>query len=507
MNFLMLDFTPLFRFYARSRRAALAREDAAAMQAAQLKRLINRSHNTRFGREHGFSRLRSVADFQRAVPLRRYEEMWSQYWQPSFPHLKDTSWPGTIRLFAATSGTSSGTSKYIPVSAAMTRANLRAAFDVLVHHLVHRPQSHVLGGRMFLLGGSTDFKNLAPGIFSGDLSGIALKRVPWSLRPYVFPPSAIAAELDWDRKIEDIVRAAPSADIRMISGTPPWLLRLFEKQGDSAQAVYPHLELLVHGGVNFDPYRASFEQFLGDGVELREAYAASEGFIAIQDEAPEAGLRLVTDNGLFFEFVPLHELDKPAPARRTLADAEMGVDYALALSSCAGLWAYLIGDTVRLVSRNPPRILITGRTSYFMSAFGEHLTGGEIERAVSIASGTIGAAITDFAMGAMIPRAPGEIARHCYVVEFSARPMPESMEVFGKTVDTILSRSNDDYAHYRSDGRIASPLIVAVRPGTFAAWMKARGRLGGQNKVPRIINDNAIFSSLLDFVATLPIGQ
>jgi hypothetical protein len=503
----MLDFTPLFHSYARSRRVALAREEAGAMQAAQLLRLIARAQNTRFGRDHEFSRLRSVAEFQQAVPLRRYEEMWAQYWQASFPELNNASWPGTIRLFAATSGTSSGTSKYIPVSAAMRRANLRAAFEILVHHLAHRPQSNVLGGRMFLLGGSTALSKLAPGIFSGDLSGIALKRVPWLLRPYVFPPSAIAAELDWDRKIEDIVRAAPSADIRTISGTPPWLLRLFEQQGADAHAAYPHLELLVHGGVNFDPYRARFEQFLGGGAELREVYAASEGFIALQDDAPEAGLRLVTDNGLFFEFVPLDELDQPAPARHTLADAETGVDYALALSSCAGLWAYLIGDTVRLVSRHPPRIVITGRTSYFMSAFGEHLAGGEIERAVSMATGTIGAALADFAMGAMIPEAPGEIAGHCYVVEFSARPMPEALETFAKTIDTLLRRSNDDYAHYRNDGRIAPPLIVAVRPGTFAAWMRARGRLGGQNKVPRVINDTEIFSGLLAFITALPTGQ
>jgi hypothetical protein len=267
------------------------------------------------------------------------------------------------------------------------------------------------------------------------------------------------------------------------------------------------LELLVHGGVNFGPYRARFEQFLGGGAELREVYAASEGFIALQDDTPEAGLRLVTDNGLFFEFVPLDELDRPTPARHALADAEIGVDYALVLSSCAGLWAYIIGDTVRLVSRHPPRIVITGRTSYFMSAFGEHLAGGEIEQAVSLASGTISAAVTDFAMGAMIPEAPGEIAGHCYVVEFSAQPMPEALDTFAKTIDTLLKRNNDDYAHYRSDGRIAPPLIVAVRPGAFAAWMRARGRLGGQNKVPRVINDTATFSGLLNFIAALPNGQ
>jgi len=495
----MLDFTPLFRLYARSRRAALGRENAVANQSVQLQRLIARARNTRFGRDHDFSRLRGVADFQRTVPLRRYEEMWAQYWQGPFPHLTGTSWPGTIHLFAATSGTSSGSSKYIAVSTEMTRANLRAAFDILVHHLAHRPQSRVLGGRLFLLGGSTHLSTLAPGILSGDLSGIAIKRVPLPMRRYVFPPSAVAAEADWDRRIEHIVRAAPAADIRMISGTPPWLLRLFERQGACAKEVYPHLELLVHGGVNFDPYRTRFEQFLDGRGELREVYAASEGFVAIQDETPEAGLRLITDNGLFFEFVPVDELGQPVPARHTIGDAELGVDYALAISNCAGLWAYLIGDTVRLISRDPPRIVITGRTSYFMSAFGEHLTGEEIERAVGMATGTISAAITDFAMGAMIPSVRGEVARHCYVVEFSAQPRPEALESFAKTVDMVLERSNDDYAHYRNDGRIAPPCIVSVAPGMFAAWMKARGRLGGQNKVPRVINDTAIFSGLLAF--------
>lgn len=502
----MIDFTPAFRLYAHRRRRALAAQDAVAAQSHELRHLIARAENTRFGRDHGFGAIRNVADFQRAVPLRRYEELWSDYWQQSFPKLTDVTWPGTIPFFAVTSGTTSGTSKHIPVSHEMNRANTRAALDLLVHHLAHRPHSRALGGKNFMLGGSTELVELSPGIFSGDLSGIAVKCLPWWLRGLVFPPAHVARETDWEKKTEQIAALAPNADIRVLGGTPPWLLRLFARQQSlagrqlSARTLYPKLEMLVHGGVNFKPYRERFEVFLEGGAELRELYAASEGFIALQDETPEAGLRLMTDNGLFFEFVPLDELDSAAPVRHTLADAEIGVNYAIVVSSCAGAWAYIVGDTVRFVSRAPPRIMITGRTSYFMSFFGEHLIGEEIEDAVSAAASAIGTSVTDFSMGAIFPERAEEVGGHLYVVEFA--PAPVSQEKAGRfatTLDASLVARNDDYAHYRADSRIAAPQILIVPEGTFAAWMKARGRLGGQNKVPRIINDGKLFGQLRDF--------
>jgi hypothetical protein len=229
----------------------------------------------------------------------------------------------------------------------MLRANRRAALDVLVHHAAHRQGSKILGGKTFLLGGSTDLTQEAPGIVSGDLSAIAASRTPWWARPLVYPPPAVALMRDWDAKVSACIERARSVDIRCVTGTPSWLIILFDRHAaergvrPSAPALYPNLELIVHGGVNFAPYRDRFESFLADShAELREVYPASEGFIAVADEGPMDGLRLLTDNGLFFEFVPIDDLDSSSPRRLWLADVDLGVDYAILVTSCAGLWAY-----------------------------------------------------------------------------------------------------------------------------------------------------------------------
>ncbi len=490
------------KFYSRRRRQTLADEDAVAAQERQLLALLEKAKNTKFGRDHGFSSLRSVRDFQRAVPLRRYEAMWNDYWKSPFPILTDISWPGTVPFFAASSGTTSGTSKFIPVSHEMNRANTRAGFDLFAHHLAARPNSRPLSGKTFMLGGSTALVERAPGIHSGDLSGIAVQRLPWWLRGFTFPPPDVAHESDFEKKVERIIGLTKRANISVLGGTPSWLLLLFQRQAAKlgrpahARDLYPHLELLVHGGVNFKPYRARFEAFLDGKAELREVYAASEGFIALQDETPNDGLRLVADNGLLFEFVPVEELDSTSPTRHTIADAEIGVNYALVLSTCAGAFAYVIGDTVRFVSNAPPRILVTGRTSYFMSAFGEHLIGEEIENALAEAASKIGITITDFSVGAeFVP------AHHLYVVEFSEAPSATAIARMSARIDENLQTRNDDYRAHRGDTSLGAPQILAVPRGTFAAWMKSRGRLGGQNKVPRVINAAELFAGLKSFVA------
>ncbi|MFZ5791350.1 MAG: GH3 family domain-containing protein [Pseudomonadota bacterium] len=500
----MIDATPLLRLYARRRRARLAAEDAVAMQEAQLLRLLRRAAETPFGRAHGFERIRNVAEFQARVPLRSYEDFWRDWWQPRFPHLANVTWPGAIPFFAVTSGTSSGRTKYIPVSAAMLRANRRAALDILVHHVTHRPHSRALGGRIFMLGGSTALKEEAPGIRSGDLSGIAVARTPLWARPFAFPPREVALMEDWDAKIQACIAGAPTADIRIVTGTPSWLQILFDRHAAAtgkpalARALYPALELLVHGGVNFQPYRARFEAFLaGSHAELREVYPASEGFVAIADEGPTDGLRLLADNGLFFEFVPIEDLSAAHPRRFWLADIECGVDYAILVTSCAGLWAYILGDTVRFLSCRPPRLVVTGRTSYMMSAFGEHLIEAEIEEAVAKAAAAIGADVSDFAMGALFPERPGEVGRHLFVVEFAAPVAPAPLAAFARTLDAGLAALNDDYrAHRAGDVGMAAPEIEAVPAGFFARWMKGRGRLGGQHKVPRVIVDQSLFADL-----------
>ncbi len=503
------DLTPVFRVLATLRRRRLAGLDPAATQRRVLLGLLRRAEHTRFGRDHGFGEIGDVAAFQEAVPLRRYEQMWADYWQPAFPRLVDVTWPGLVRHFAVSSGTTAGRTKYLPVTAEMRRSNVRAAFDVIAHHLAQRPRSRLFAGRSLMLGGSTALVEEAPGVFSGDLSGIAAATLPAWARGFSFPGPELALLADWEEKLERLARESLDRPIRALSGTPSWLLILLERvqalrraRGGGDDRPYPDLDLLIHGGVRFDGYRRRFEALLaGTGAELREVYPASEGFIAGADRGPGQGLRLNLDHGLFFEFVPLGELDRPSPARHWIADVEPGVDYALVLSSCAGLFAYVIGDTVRLVSRDPPRVLVTGRTAYGMSAFGEHLIGEEVEGAAATAAAAIDADITDFAMMAIFPDGGSSLGRHRWVVEFARPPSADAVARFARVVDETLAARNDDYRAHRADGvGMAAPLVEAVPPGTFAAWMKRRGRLGGQNKVPRIINDPALADDLVRFV-------
>lgn len=507
----MIDGTPLLKFYARRRQRALTRQNASAQQERQLLKLVATAANTRFGRDHGFAAITSVADFQARVPLRRYEQMWNDYWKAPFPTLTDCTWPGTIANFALSSGTSSGTTKYIPCSHEMNRANARAGLDVLVHHIAARPQSRVLAGKSFLLGGSTDLTELAPGIHAGDLSGIAAARSPLWARSLIFPPREIALIADWEKKVEIIARTIVAQDIRSIAGTPSWLLVFFERlfaaypeRAKRLAAFFPHLELVIHGGVSFAPYRAGFAALLeGTQAETREVYAASEGFIASADRGPGEGMRVMADNNLFFEFVPVAELDAPSPTRHWLATIETGVEYAIAVTTCAGLWAYVMGDTVRFVSRDPARLLVTGRTAYYLSAFGEHLTGDEVEDAVSSAAGAIGALLSDFSFGAVFPDATNARGSHLLIVEFGS-PLGEGDAArFLGLVDATLQQRNDDYRAHRAGGfGLDPPRLLVVPRGTFEAWMKARGKLGGQNKVPRVIADAALFDSLKTFAKT-----
>lgn len=507
--------TTVLKLYAHFRRRALAREDAPAAQQATLLDLVRRAKATRFGRDHRFGDIRSVADFQARVPLRRYGDLWRDYWQAEFPRLVDCTWPGLMPYFAVSSGTSTGQVKHIPCSRQMVKANKRAALDIFVHHLCHRPDSRVFDGKCFVLGGSTDLTELAPGVRSGDISGIAAAERPWYVSRQYFPPRSLTFLTDWEEKIDRLARAAIGEDIRFLSGAPGWLTILFERlaalkpeAGGRIAGFFPNLELLVHGGVSFAPYRSRFEKMLeGSQVLLREVYPASEGFIAIADRGPGEGLRLIVDNGLFYEFVPVDELDKPNPTRHWVANVETGVDYAIVLSTCAGLWGYVIGDVVRFVDRAPPRLMITGRTSYMLSAFGEHVTGELVETAVLAAAAAIGAEIAEFSVGTRF--GGGGLGYHVYVVEFVA-PVeePARRQRFAEAIDEELRRCNEDYRERRLiAGGMLAPEVRIVPPGTFNAWMKQRGRLGGQNKVPRVIADGSLLDNLLGFVEATTGGR
>lgn len=505
----MLDATPLLRLYARRRLAQLNAQRSAETQQRQLLKLVRKAAHTRFGRDHGFAKIGGVKDFQNRVRLRTYEDMWGEYWGRDFPTLTDCSWPRAMPYFALTSGTTTDDNKYIPCSNDMILSNRRGALDLLTHHLANRPHSRIFGGKTFMLGGSTDLVQHTPGVASGELSGIAPNRVPFWARSRLFPPVQLAAGSDWEEKIDILARASLTEDIRAFGGTPSWMLIFLDKLaalggGDTRRSLrcYPNLELIVHGGVNFAPYRRQFENLCADtAAELREVYVASEGFIAVADRGTDDGLRLLLDAGIFYEFVPLAELGSPAPTRHWIADAEIGVNYALVLSSCAGAWSYVLGDTVTLVDRDPPRLLVTGRTAYSLSAFGEHLIAAEIETSVTAAADAIGALISDYSVAPIFPQKEGDLGGHLYIIEFLEQNIGNAqLETFAQILDRQLCQTNADYNAHRAEGfGLNPPKIRAVRSGTFAAWMKRRGKLGGQHKVPRILNDPALFEDLQEF--------
>lgn len=502
----MIDITAILRLYARRRLAQLKRLDSASVQQQTLLRLLRAAADTGFGKDHDFRSIGSVADYQARVPLRRYEDFWQGYWKPLFPVIENATWPGRIPFFAVTSGTSTGRTKYIPLTRPILRNNTRAGLDLISHHLAARPRSRLFDGKSFMLGGSTDLKEEAPGIYSGDLSGIITHTLPLWGRFYAFPGRDLALLTDWEEKLERLAEVSLKQRIRTLAGTPSWLLILLERarelRGDGAENPYLDLELLVHGGVHFGPYRQRFERiFASSRAELREVYPASEGFIAVADRGEGEGLRLNLDHGLFYEFVPLEELEDEQPTRHWIGTVESGVNYALVMTTPAGLWSYVLGDTVRFVDLRPPRLLVTGRTAYGMSAFGEHLIAEEVEKAVAAAAAAIAADVTDYSMGAVHPGQEREVVgHHRYYVEFAQPPSPEAIARFASVLDRELCALNEDYeVHRKGDVGMGGPEVRVVPPHGFAQWMKQRGRLGGQNKVPRIINDAALFADLESF--------
>ncbi|MEM9221254.1 MAG: GH3 auxin-responsive promoter family protein [Pseudomonadota bacterium] len=506
----MIDATILLRGYAKLRATRRRRKPAAKQQLDTLRRLVARAEHTRFGRDHDFAGVRTVADFQARVPLRSYEDFFSTYMEETFPILDDVCWPGRIPYFAVSSGTSSGRTKYIPVSRDMLRSNSRAGTDLLAHHVRNCPESDVLGGKSFMLGGSVALEDLGSGVRSGDLSGIARLNNPRWSEPFVFPDLKDALDADWEHKIERLARLSLKEPIRCIAGTPSWLLVFFEHLrditgGQKVRNFYPKLDLMVYGGMSFAPYRETFAAWFpehDDKVDWREVYSASEGFVASADAGIDDGMLLNTDIGLFFEFVPVEELDRPNPTRHVIGTAPPG-EYALILSTCAGLWAHKIGDVVELLPGEPPRVRVTGRTAYYMSAFGEHLSGSEIESALLTAARKGAAAVSEFSVTPIYPDTDERRGRHLFVVELTAPLSEDAARRFAKNLDDALASENEDYeAHRKGDLQLMAPDVAFVPPGAFADWMRSRGKLGGQNKVPRVVMSGDVRQSLLNFART-----
>ncbi|WP_165228479.1 GH3 family domain-containing protein [Aquisphaera insulae] len=490
-----------FNRRSRRRAAAVASLRVARVQERTLRDLVRVGRDTRFGRDHEFRRIDGIAAYRAAVPLRTYEALWNDYLRDRYPVLEDLTWPGRIPYFALTSGTTQGATKYIPVSRAMVASNRRAAETMLAFHVAARGSSRLFRGRMFFLGGTTKLEEPAPGVRQGDLSGIAALEVEPAARAYTYPPLDLALESDWDRKLSRLAERSVRERITLVGGVPSWLLMLFRRVlkigGKSTIGeIWPDLELVVHGGVKFDPYAESFRRILGrPDIRLQDAYACSEGFVAFGDPAT-GHLRLALDHGIFYEFVPVEELDSPSPVRHWLGDVQPGVNYAIVVTTCAGLWGHVIGDTLRFESVDPPLITFTGRTRYTLSAFGEHLINEEVEGAIATASLACKTAVGDWHVGPVFRGTPGF---HQYVVEFQGAG-PDPVE-FRRRLDADLSRRNADYLAHRAE-KVGLPLpaLLVARPGSFESWMRDRGKLGGQNKVPRMDATGKLTADLVEYL-------
>jgi hypothetical protein len=498
----VFDPSPALRLWATRRRATLAAQDAISVQRRVLAGLVRVAARTAFGRAHDFAAIDTVQDYQRRVPLRDYDAFWTQWWGPGFPHVGGATWPGPIRYFANSSGTTRASTKRLPLSRAMVRGNRLAALDVLAWHFAVRPASRMLGGPGIFLSGSTRLEVLAPGVRAGDLSGIAAVERPAWARGRVLPDGDLAEVTDWQAKMKALAPLALRQPVTSISGTASWMLLFFETAAaarqltDRLQTLFPALELLVHGGVGFAPYRDRFAHWMeGSRALTREVYAASEGFIAVADRGDGEGVRLLLDRGIFFEFVRPAELGSSAPERRWISDAVEGEEYALVVTTNSGLWSYVLGDTVRLTTRKPPRILVTGRTSWSLSVAGEHLIGAELDAAVTEAARAIGRQVVEYSAAPVQPDARDARAGHLFAVELDAPAEPDR---FGRALDAALKRVNADYAAHRAgEFGLRQPDIRLLAAGSFARWMQQRGKLGAQNKVPRVVDGPESLASLL----------
>jgi hypothetical protein len=495
--------------YARARNARLRRAaaSAAGCQHRVLRTLLRRAERTRFGREHGFDSIDSPEQFRRRVPIRDYVA-YLPWVERMLQGQSDVCWPGRVKQFAKTSGTTAG-DKNIPVTREMQRANTRAALALFSYYARRGPGrlKRLMRGKLLFLGGSTALATTSSGALVGDLSGIATGSIRGPLADHYEPGLEIALLDDWEEKIQRVAQRVARRDIRFVTGMPSWVKILFDRvcllrgvdPSGGISRVWPNLQLLVHGGVNFAPYRATFEGYFREdhGLDYLEVYPASEGFIAIQAEADSGAMELQVDNGIYYEFVPLDQWHGPGAPRLGLEEVQPGVAYSVVISTNAGLWAYDIGDVVRFVSVDPPRILFAGRNKLFINAFGENVIAEQLCEAVARAAELTGASVLEFTAGPTWP-AGDKPGRHEYAVEFSAPPAG-GCEAFAARLDEKLRQLNNDYDTKRGgDLGMRPPLVRSLPPGAFYAWMKRCGKLGGQHKVPTCANDRRYLDELID---------
>jgi len=476
------------------------RQNAVALQQKAFTDLIFDAKNTAFGIDHNFGRITSYEDFKKHVPIRDYEEL-RPYMDRVVQGEANVMWPGKPAYLAKTSGTTSGV-KYIPISKESMPQHIKAARNALLSYIHETGKTDFVDGKMIFLQGSPilDEKN---GISTGRLSGIVAHHVPGYLQKNRLPSYPTNCIEDWEEKVDAIVQETANQDMRLISGIPPWCQMYFDRlsavsDGKKIKDIFPNFKLYVHGGVNYEPYRSRMEESIGFKIDSIETYPASEGFIAFQDSQKEKGLLLMVDAGIFYEFIPSDEYFNDNPTRINLKDVELDKNYALIMNTSAGLWGYSLGDTVKFVSKNPYRIVVSGRIKHYISAFGEHVIGEEVEQALMGVAAEEGIDVIEFTVAPQVAPTPGQLPYHEWFIEFGKEP--KDLAAFALKVDKALQHKNIYYFDL-IEGNILQPLIVnSLKKDTFINYMRSQGKLGGQNKVPRLSNDRKIADELKTYI-------
>ena len=463
-------------------------------QEAIFKDLLKNAISTEFGKDHDLKNVQIHEDFTQAVPIRDYEALKS-YIEKIKAGKHNILWKGQPIYFAKTSGTTSGV-KYIPITKQSIHNHIDTARNALLCYMAETGNTQFADGKMIFLSGSPILERVG-GIPTGRLSGIVNHHVPKYLRNNQLPSYEINCIEDWETKLDKIVEATMHQNMTLISGIPPWMQmyfdRLTEKTSKKVKDIFPNLSVLVHGGVNFEPYKNKLLNSIGCSISTVETFPASEGFFAFQDSQHAEGLLLNTRSGIFFEFVPANEIFDKHPTRLSLKDVKIGENYALIINSNAGLWGYNIGDTVKFISTNPYRIVVTGRTKHFISAFGEHVISEEVEHSLMKAAAEEGVNIVEFTVAPMVQQGKGK-SYHEWFIEFEQAP--KNIHEFATKVDLCLQQKNIYYKDLIA-GNILQPLhINSLQKNAFIDYMRSIGKLGGQNKVPRLSNDRIIVNEL-----------
>lgn len=465
-------------------------------QQKVFKKLLIDANNTSFGKDHHFNEIKNHNDFVKQVPVRDYEGL-RDYFERVAEGEKDVLWPGKPTYIAKTSGTTSG-AKMIPITKVSMPFHIEAARNALLGYIEETGNIKFINGKMIFLQGSPELE-IKNGIKIGRLSGIVAHFVPKYLQKNRLPSWETNCIDDWETKVDTIVEETKNEDMTLIGGIPSWVQMYYEKlqkeSGKKVGELFKNFSLFVYGGVNYEPYRAKFEEMIGRKVDSIELYPASEGFFAYQDTQTEKGMLLLLNSGIFYEFIKTEHFFEDKPRRLTIGEVEVGVNYVMIISTNAGLWGYNIGDTVQFTSTKPYRVIVSGRIKHFISAFGEHVIGKEVEEAINEAMKNFQFSISEFTVAPQTNPPKGELPFHEWLIEFEKEP--KNMLEIAAFMDKSMQNQNSYYKDL-IEGKVLQPLkITTITEEGFRGYMKSRGKLGGQNKIPRLSDNRDIADALL----------